>query len=390
MRNSPSMTCLLERARPLRRSCCSGRARSVHRTGNSGWSIGAPAGSSSARPGNGGDVAHGRGAWTMSSPRKRTDSTRRRLGPATPPAACSVSMWKNTASPGLELPAEDRKSSGSAVDVGQLGERALGEPLRLVVEERAGHVPLAAVRAGDELERRRPRHRVDREPHAGVLPAVDVVVRLVLVPRRALAGAGLLDQHVVVVQPHGPRAHQLGGDRRPTPDSRMKRSHRRQPLPVAEVLDERAVVVGAGPLGAAARGRRGWPRSPPRPARRARRRRRRARTPRRRAGSRPRSSSPFCRDFAAIDLALTLQSEPSLAHREADAALGGDLDGAVVAGVGVADDAGAGVGGQHPLELLGGEVGAVGDGDHPGVDRAADADAAAVVDRHPRRARTTC
>jgi len=135
-----------------------------------------------------------------------------------------------------------------ALHVGQLGERALREPLRLIVEERSGHVPLATVGAGDELQRRLARHRVDGEPHAGVLPAIDVVVRLVLVPRRALARAGLLDQHVVVVEAHGPRAHQLGGDGRHAGlgDEALDR---REALPVAEVLDERPVVGGAGPLG---------------------------------------------------------------------------------------------------------------------------------------------
>ena len=270
-----------------------GRAPScrVQRTGNRGWSIGAPAGSSSTRPGNGGDVVHGRGAWTMSSPRKRTDRTRRRFVPPTPPAACSVSMWKNTASPGSSSQPRIAEVVGPAVDVGQLGQRAVGEPLGLVVEERPGHEPLAAVRAGDELERRRPGHGVDGEPHAGVLAAVDVVVRLVLVPRRALAGAGLLDEHVVVVEPHRPRAHQPGGDRGDAglPDEAL---HRRQPRPVAEVLDERAVVVGARPLGPRRQvgqvGVDGLPgqldvlgrRRPP------------ARTPRRRARSRPRSSRP--------------------------------------------------------------------------------------------------
>ena len=48
-------------------------------------------------------------------------------------------------------------------------------------------------------------------------------------------------------------------------------------------------------------------------------------------------------------------------HGDADAALVGDLDGAVVAGVDVADHAHAGVVGEHPLDLLRGEVGAVGD-----------------------------
>jgi hypothetical protein len=57
---------------------------------------------------------------------------------------------------------------------------------------------------------------------------------------------------VVVVQPHGPRAHQPGRD---GGHARVldEPPHRRQTLPVAEVLDERAVVVGAGPLGARGR-----------------------------------------------------------------------------------------------------------------------------------------
>ena len=67
------------------------------------------------------------------------------------PAACSVSMWKNTASPGSSAQPRTRKRSGSASIVGQLGERAVGEPLGLVVEERARHVPGPAVGAGDEL-----------------------------------------------------------------------------------------------------------------------------------------------------------------------------------------------------------------------------------------------
>ena len=75
------------------------------------------------------------------------------------------------------------------------------------------------------------------------------------------------------------------------------------------------------------------------------------------------------------------------AHRDRDAALVGHFDRPVVAGVDVADHAHARIVGEHPLELLGGEVGAVGDADLAGVDRAADADAAAVVDAHPGGAR---
>ena len=49
----------------------------------------------------------------------------------------------------------------------------------------------------------------------------------------------------------------------------------------------------------------------------------------------------------------------------------------------MADDAHAGIAGQHALEPPVGLGRAVGDDHHAGVDRVADADAAAVVDRHP-------
>ena len=51
----------------------------------------------------------------------------------------------------------------------------------------------------------------------------------------------------------------------------------------------------------------------------------------------------------------------ALLHRDPHAALGGDLGGPVVAGVDVPDHAHARVVGQHPLDLLRGQVGAVGD-----------------------------
>ena len=54
-----------------------------------------------------------------------------------------------------------------------------------------------------------------------------------------------------------------------------------------------------------------------------------------------------------------------------------------IAGVGVAHDAEPGIARQHALELLVRLARAVGDDDHAGVQRVADADAAAVVDRHP-------
>ena len=63
----------------------------------------------------------------------------------------------------------------------------------------------------------------------------------------------------------------------------------------------------------------------------------------------------------------------------------GEFDGFGVAGVGVADDAHAGVGGQRPLQPAGGCFRAVGDDDLAGVQAVADADAAAVVDADPGR-----
>jgi len=60
--------------------------------GNSGCSITAPAASSSASPGNSGEVFHPRGACRVSSPMKRTENTRLLPGPSNPPAPCRVSI----------------------------------------------------------------------------------------------------------------------------------------------------------------------------------------------------------------------------------------------------------------------------------------------------------
>src|SRR6266704_484142 len=68
-----------------------------------------------------------------------------------------------------------------------------------------------------------------------------------------------------------------------------------------------------------------------------------------------------------------------LVHRDADAALRGDLAGAVVASVDVPDHARARVVGQHALEFARCQRRAVGHADLARVDRAADADSAAVV-----------
>ena len=175
---------------------------------------------------------------------------------------------------------------------GRLVERALREPLRLVVHERARHQPRAAVRAGDELERRRARDRIDRKPHRARLRAVDVVVRLILVPRRALRRPRLLHEHVVVVEPHLARRPST---RRRSPPRASPRRPARARAAAASCRSPRRSGPGrpAGSRRARARSdRRGSARSPPRRARdpaprtlRARRPRRHGGTPRRAPGS---------------------------------------------------------------------------------------------------------
>src|SRR4051794_5697999 len=82
-----------------------------------------------------------------------------------------------------------------------------------------------------------------------------------------------------------------------------------------------------------------------------------------------------------------LEPWSALAHGDADTLLAGSPLGDVVAGVDVPDDAHRRVVGQDTGELLGGELGAVREGHLAGVQRAADSDTTAVVDRHPARAR---
>jgi hypothetical protein len=133
-------------------------------------------------------------------------------------------------------------------NVGQLGQAARRKPASLLPQERPGHQPRAPVRAGHQLQAPALGHRVHRDPGADPVP-VDVVVRLILVPRRALGGPALLDQHVIVVE-----ADPRGGHQR-----RGHGGHPRMPgqlldlrdlPPPAEVLHERAGVIGAaGHLG---------------------------------------------------------------------------------------------------------------------------------------------
>ena len=81
-----------------------------------------------------------------------------------------------------------------------------------------------------------------------------------------------------------------------------------------------------------------------------------------------------------------LPREPASAkHRNLDLFLPGEGDGRVVSRVGVAGDAEPRIGGQDALEAPGGGGPAVGDDDHPGMDRIADPHSPAMVDRDPGR-----
>ncbi len=93
-------------------------------------------------------------------------------------------------------------------------------------------------------------HGINRNPEADVLAPFDIVVRLILVPGRRLPGAGLLRQHMIVVEPDSGALHQPPrgfGQRRIEDETPVVRDV----LPIAEVLDETPGVIGAaGYLGA--------------------------------------------------------------------------------------------------------------------------------------------
>src|SRR3984893_1678653 len=100
------------------------------------------------------------------------------------------------------------------------------------------------MRARDKLQRGLAADRIHRNPEAAVLVAADVVIRLILVPGCALARAGFLGQHVIVVQTHGSAAHQPGTglcERRPEYQLAIVAVF----LPAAEILDKPPRIVAA-------------------------------------------------------------------------------------------------------------------------------------------------
>ncbi len=144
----------------------------------------------------------------------------------------------------LQFPAENGKAGACGLDVRQVGQRAFGKPLGLVLHEGARHQPRPQMRSGHEFQRGFAIHRINRNPEADVLAAFDIVVRLILVPRRRLPSAGLLRQHVIVVEPNGRAPHQ------PARGFRQRRIEDETPevrivLPIAKVFDEAPRIIGA-------------------------------------------------------------------------------------------------------------------------------------------------
>jgi hypothetical protein len=110
------------------------------------------------------------------------------------------------------------------------------------------HQPRAAVRAGHQLQAAVFGYRVNCDPGADAVP-VHVVVRLVLVPRGALGGPGLLHQDVIMVEAQLRGGHQRRGNRG-YPRVPGQLLDLRYLPPPAEVLGKGARVIGAaGDLG---------------------------------------------------------------------------------------------------------------------------------------------
>src|SRR5271165_3728814 len=143
-----------------------------------------------------------------------------------------------------EIQAMSAKGAARGLDVRQIGERALGKPLGLVLHERARHQPGPKMGPGHELQRGFAVHGVNRNPEADVLPSFDIVIGLILMPRRRLPRAGFLREHVIVVEPGGGAAHeQARGFRQCRIEDEAPVA--RVVLPIAEILDKTSGIIRA-------------------------------------------------------------------------------------------------------------------------------------------------
>ena len=109
----------------------------------------------------------------------------------------------------LHFPPENPVSVPHPIDVREIVQGSLREPFRLSIEEGARHEPRSQVGTSHKFQCRFPTHGVDGDPEAAILPAVDVVVWLVLMPGSALPSPGLLGQHMIVIESHLGALHQL-------------------------------------------------------------------------------------------------------------------------------------------------------------------------------------
>ena len=113
----------------------------------------------------------------------------------------------------LQVESPDVERVAVGLDLRQFRQASLGKPAGLPVQERPRHEPGAAVRAGHQLQAPVLGHRVHRDPRAHAT-TVDVVVGLVLMPRRVLPGPAFLDQDVIMVEADLRRGHQSGRESR--------------------------------------------------------------------------------------------------------------------------------------------------------------------------------
>ena len=103
------------------------------------------------------------------------------------------------------------------------------------------------MRSGDTAKRGGA-DRVDRAPEADSLPALNEIIRAVLMPGRGLARPGFLDQDMIVKQLGCLRCHQVGRD---LADRRVGNHLLKglEPRPVAIVIEEPSRFAGFQVLG---------------------------------------------------------------------------------------------------------------------------------------------
>ena len=143
----------------------------------------------------------------------------------------------------VELREHDLVVAGLAVPRGGDGAIRQVRITDLGAERHRVVIGLPTVRAAHQVQRRGPRHRVDRSPHVARLDALERPVRLVVVPGRLATGAGVLLEDRVEVEDHALRAHDAP---RVVGRGRVEREAPEllEPLPQQGVDEEEPGLVG--------------------------------------------------------------------------------------------------------------------------------------------------